>query len=163
MFIWLIKHSFFTAAAAAFPLFTRQLWDPRGSIGPRWAGTLLGCVAILLAPSPWIFYRYGPRIRQWSGFAPCIDFKIREQLEAEGESGLRRCRERCRSLTLHVCLCSQVSLLPTAFLVTIASHALGCKSGLGDRSSKQTERLKRALYRDTNKRPWLPEHLSVNA
>lgn len=71
--------------ASAFPLFTRQLWDPQGSLGPRWAGTLLGGIAVLLGPSPWIFYYYGPQIRKWSKFAPCIDFKIRDELEAEGE------------------------------------------------------------------------------
>lgn len=36
----------------------------------NWAGTLLGCVAIVLIPIPVIFYRYGAKIRAKSAFAP---------------------------------------------------------------------------------------------
>ncbi len=39
-------------------------------IGVNWAGTLLGCVALLLVPIPIIFYKFGHRIRQRSKFAP---------------------------------------------------------------------------------------------
>lgn len=39
-------------------------------LGVNWAGTLLGCVALLLVPIPMIFYRYGARIRSKSRFAP---------------------------------------------------------------------------------------------
>ena len=39
-------------------------------IGVNWAGTLLGCVAVILIPIPIIFYIYGARIRRRSAFAP---------------------------------------------------------------------------------------------
>lgn len=52
-----------SAVGAAFPMFSRQLWDPNGSITPRWAGTLLGGIALLLAPSPFLFYHYGCVLR----------------------------------------------------------------------------------------------------
>ncbi|KAG5914252.1 hypothetical protein E4U42_000584 [Claviceps africana] len=54
-------------AGAAFPLFARQMFD---GMGIQWASTLLGCVALVLAPIPFIFYRYGARIRARSAYAP---------------------------------------------------------------------------------------------
>jgi MFS transporter, DHA1 family, multidrug resistance protein len=58
-----------SAVGAAFPLFTTQMFEV---MGVKWASTLIGGVALLLAPMPFIFYKYGPRIRQKSQFAPCI-------------------------------------------------------------------------------------------
>ncbi|KAK7424210.1 hypothetical protein QQZ08_008698 [Neonectria magnoliae] len=52
---------------AAFPLFARQMFD---GMGIQWASTLLGCVAVVLAPIPFIFYKYGAKIRQRSAYAP---------------------------------------------------------------------------------------------
>ena len=40
------------------------------ALGVNWAGTLLGCVAVLLVPIPIVFLKYGARIRQRSKFAP---------------------------------------------------------------------------------------------
>lgn len=40
------------------------------AMGVNWAGTLLGCVAVVLVPIPVAFYIYGARIRQKSKFAP---------------------------------------------------------------------------------------------
>jgi MFS transporter, DHA1 family, multidrug resistance protein len=54
-------------AGAAFPLFARQMFD---GMGIQYAATLLGCVAVVLAPIPFIFYRYGGKIRERSAFAP---------------------------------------------------------------------------------------------
>jgi len=54
-------------AGAVFPLFSVYMYD---ALGVNWAGTLLGCVAILLIPIPVIFYKYGAKIRQKSKFAP---------------------------------------------------------------------------------------------
>lgn len=39
-------------------------------IGVNWAGTLLGCVALILVPIPVVFYKFGARIRKRSKFAP---------------------------------------------------------------------------------------------
>jgi hypothetical protein len=52
---------------AGFPLFARQMFD---GMGIQYASTLLGCVAVVLAPIPFIFYRYGAKIRQRSKYAP---------------------------------------------------------------------------------------------
>ncbi|KAF8070036.1 MFS general substrate transporter [Lyophyllum atratum] len=75
-----------SAVAAAFPLFTVQMFN---NLGVNWAATLLALILLVLAPSPYLFYIYGPRIRARSKFAPCIDLKIAKELaqEAEQEKG----------------------------------------------------------------------------
>ena len=35
-------------------------------LGIAWASSLLGFVAALLTPVPWVFFRYGPRLRGMS-------------------------------------------------------------------------------------------------
>ena len=55
-------------------------------LGVNYAGTLLGCVAVVLVPIPVVFYRYGARIRQRSKFAPAHDTKI--ALEASSSNGV---------------------------------------------------------------------------
>jgi hypothetical protein len=52
-------------------------------LGVNWACTLLGGVGLLLAPSPFLFYNYGARIRANSEFAPCMDLKIAQILAEE--------------------------------------------------------------------------------
>jgi DHA1 family multidrug resistance protein-like MFS transporter len=49
-------------------------------IGVNWAGTLLGCVALILVPIPVVFYKFGARIRQKSKFAPTAP-KVEEGVE----------------------------------------------------------------------------------
>lgn len=44
------------------------------SLGVNWAGTLLGCVAVVLIPIPVVFIVYGARIRERSAFAPTKPF-----------------------------------------------------------------------------------------
>ncbi|KAJ7171197.1 major facilitator superfamily domain-containing protein [Mycena filopes] len=66
--------------AAAFPLFTVQMFD---KLGVNWASTLLAGIGLLLAPSPFLFYKYGARIRANSKFAPCLDLKVAKLLEEE--------------------------------------------------------------------------------
>ncbi|VDC04808.1 unnamed protein product [Peniophora sp. CBMAI 1063] len=56
-----------SVVGAAFPLFARQMFD---SLNPRWASTLLGCFAALLAPIPFLLTRYGPALRKRSKFVP---------------------------------------------------------------------------------------------
>ncbi|THH06667.1 hypothetical protein EW146_g9542 [Bondarzewia mesenterica] len=58
-----------SAVGAAFPLFTVQMFK---GMGVNWACTLIGCIGIVLAPMPLLFYKYGARIRENSKFAPCI-------------------------------------------------------------------------------------------
>ncbi|KAF9446057.1 MFS general substrate transporter [Macrolepiota fuliginosa MF-IS2] len=69
-----------SAVAAAFPLFTVQMFT---NMGIGWACTLIGLVAAVFMPSPFLFYKYGARIREKSRFAPCIDLKIKKELEEE--------------------------------------------------------------------------------
>ncbi|KAF4587640.1 major facilitator superfamily [Ophiocordyceps camponoti-floridani] len=54
-------------AGATFPLFARQMFL---GMGVQWASTLLGCLALLMCPIPFIFYKYGSRLREKSQFAP---------------------------------------------------------------------------------------------
>jgi len=67
-------------SAAAFPLFTLQMFN---KLGTNWAMTLLAGVGLIMAPSPFLFYRYGAIIRQRSKFAPCIDLKIAKMMAEE--------------------------------------------------------------------------------
>ncbi|KAE8373502.1 major facilitator superfamily domain-containing protein [Aspergillus bertholletiae] len=52
--------------AAAFPLFGQAMFQ---NLGYQWAGFLLAMVTLLLAPFPYIFYKWGARIRQYSRYA----------------------------------------------------------------------------------------------
>ncbi|KAL9090554.1 MAG: hypothetical protein Q9159_001898 [Coniocarpon cinnabarinum] len=51
--------------AAAFPLFTVQMYD---RLGVNWAASLLGFVAIAMLPIPWILYYWGPFLRRRSAY-----------------------------------------------------------------------------------------------
>lgn len=55
-----------SACAAAAPLYTGYMFEALGVGG---GGSLIGGVACLLAPVPFIFYRYGKSIRRRSKFA----------------------------------------------------------------------------------------------
>lgn len=50
---------------AIFPLFSRQMFV---RLGPAWATSILGFVAVAMAPLPFFFYRFGPWIRARSAF-----------------------------------------------------------------------------------------------
>ncbi|KAL5536623.1 hypothetical protein ACEPAF_446 [Sanghuangporus sanghuang] len=52
---------------ATFPLFATHMYN---GMNPRWASTLLGCVATVMVPVPFILKRYGPAIRKRSKHAP---------------------------------------------------------------------------------------------
>lgn len=56
--------------AAAFPLFSRQMFQ---NMGTNWAGLLLGLVAAVLAPVPFLFSIYGKKLRAKSKFAFVLD------------------------------------------------------------------------------------------
>lgn len=55
-----------SAFGAAFPLFARQMFV---NMHIKWAGTLLGCVAVVMIPVPFLFYRFGRTIRAKSKYA----------------------------------------------------------------------------------------------
>ncbi len=48
---------------AVMPLVGKPMY---ATLGPNWAGTLLGLLMVVLAPIPFVFYRYGGRIREKS-------------------------------------------------------------------------------------------------
>ncbi|GMK57182.1 hypothetical protein CspeluHIS016_0400160 [Cutaneotrichosporon spelunceum] len=51
---------------AAFPLFTKPMYD---KLGVHWAAALPGFLALACAPFPFLFYRYGARIRAKGKYA----------------------------------------------------------------------------------------------
>ena len=62
------------------------------ALGVNWAGTLLGCVALILVPIPVVFWRYGAKIRTKSKFAPTAKAQpapvvAEEEDGLEGETG----------------------------------------------------------------------------
>ena len=50
---------------AAFPLFATDMYH---ALGVPWATSVLGFVAVIMAPLPWLFYRFGPSIRARSKY-----------------------------------------------------------------------------------------------
>lgn len=82
---------------AGFPLFARQMFE---GMGIQWASTLLGCVAIVLAPIPFIFYKYGAKIRAKSAYAPTFPPRGAETTSSDTEEdkpedhALAACRAR---------------------------------------------------------------------
>ncbi|KAG1759745.1 MFS general substrate transporter [Suillus occidentalis] len=60
---------FRSAAGAVFPLFASQMYT---ALDPRWASTLLGCIACMMIPIPIVLKRYGPILRARSQFAPTL-------------------------------------------------------------------------------------------
>jgi DHA1 family multidrug resistance protein-like MFS transporter len=51
--------------SAAFPLFTLQFYR---AVGVGWATSILGFCTILMAPIPWVFFRWGPVLRSRSAY-----------------------------------------------------------------------------------------------
>ncbi|KAF9889808.1 hypothetical protein FE257_006898 [Aspergillus nanangensis] len=51
--------------SAAFPLFVTQMYE---KLGVSWATSLLGFIALLMAPIPWVFRYMGPRLRARSQY-----------------------------------------------------------------------------------------------
>ncbi|KZP10514.1 MFS general substrate transporter [Athelia psychrophila] len=54
-------------AGAAFPLFATQMYT---ALGPHWASSLVGFIALLLMPIPFVLFKYGPTLRIKSKYAP---------------------------------------------------------------------------------------------
>lgn len=55
-----------SAAACAFPLFATQMFH---NMGVNWAGLLIACVGFALIPVPFLFFKYGRKIREKSKWA----------------------------------------------------------------------------------------------
>lgn len=72
-----------SAVGAAFPLFSKQMFV---NLGVQWAGTLLGCLALIMVPIPLAFIKWGPALRKKSKFAPLLDFQPTKSSEKGPES-----------------------------------------------------------------------------
>ncbi|KAJ3838122.1 MFS general substrate transporter [Lentinula raphanica] len=56
--------SFRAFAGFGFPLFADQMF---GNLGYGWGNSILALICLVIGcPAPFIFYRYGPRLRAWS-------------------------------------------------------------------------------------------------
>ncbi|KIW94645.1 uncharacterized protein Z519_04621 [Cladophialophora bantiana CBS 173.52] len=53
--------------AASFPLAAPRMYK---SLGTAWATSVLGFLCVLAMPAPFLFYKYGRKLRQMSRFAP---------------------------------------------------------------------------------------------
>jgi multidrug resistance protein len=51
--------------AGAFPLFGVQMYE---TLGYHWATTLLACLTLAMAPFPYVFFKYGKKLRSKSKF-----------------------------------------------------------------------------------------------
>lgn len=71
-----------SAIAASAPLFSSQMFDKMTLGG---GGSMIGGIAVLLAPIPFVFYRYGATIRKKSKFAPTPEEEKKEEKEIVGE------------------------------------------------------------------------------
>jgi hypothetical protein len=54
---------------AAFPLFGIQMYE---TLGYQWASSLLAFLTVAMAPFPYLFFRYGKKLRAKSKFASKI-------------------------------------------------------------------------------------------
>lgn len=52
-------------------------------IGINYGMTLLGCVAVLFIPMPFVLYRYGKKLRAKSKFAPAPDIEQDKRRDEE--------------------------------------------------------------------------------
>ncbi|KIO22265.1 hypothetical protein M407DRAFT_245224 [Tulasnella calospora MUT 4182] len=59
-----------SAFGAGFPLFATQMYN---KLNPRWASTLLGFIALIMVPIPFVLFKFGPRVRRTSKYAPTFD------------------------------------------------------------------------------------------
>jgi DHA1 family multidrug resistance protein-like MFS transporter len=66
---------------AIFPLFAPYMYE---GIGINYCNTLIGAIAVVLVPLPFIFYFFGKKIRARSTFAPAPDIEQEKKRDEEG-------------------------------------------------------------------------------
>jgi len=69
---------------AAFPLFTTQMY---ANLGIHWASSLPAFLALACVPFPFLFYKYGPAIRQRCKFAAEADAFMKKMLARQAGDG----------------------------------------------------------------------------
>lgn len=84
--------------AACFPLFSQQMY---GKLTPKYASTLLACIACLLGVVPFVLLKYGDRIRKHSRAAMALEREEQETAEflahEEEKRGRREARRAARA------------------------------------------------------------------
>ncbi|KAI9689373.1 MAG: hypothetical protein M1822_010024 [Bathelium mastoideum] len=55
-----------SGTAFAFPLFAEQMFE---RLGAAWAASVLAFICVALAPAPFLFWRFGKKIRGWSRYS----------------------------------------------------------------------------------------------
>lgn len=74
--------------ASVFPLFTVQMYQ---KLGVDWASSLFGFLSLAMMPIPWIFYKWGPKLRAGSRFNKMAAQKaVKDDAESIAESELTR-------------------------------------------------------------------------
>lgn len=69
---------------SSFPMFTNQMFD---TLTPRWSLFMMGCIALVLAPVPYIAFFKGPWIRERSPYSKIL--MAEEKKRVELEAGLK--------------------------------------------------------------------------
>ena len=62
----MLSETSLTVSEAVFPLFGIQMYN---TLGYQWASSLLAFLTLIMVPFPYIFFKYGKRIRARSRFA----------------------------------------------------------------------------------------------
>ena len=70
---------------AGFPLFAAQMYE---RLNPQWASTLLGFIAVALAPIPFVLRFYGHRLRKRSKYSPVGDSPSKPQPTKSERAGV---------------------------------------------------------------------------
>lgn len=69
---------------AAFPLFTRQMY---ANLGIHWASSVPAFLALACVPFPFLFYKYGAKVRVNCKYAAQSDKFMRDMAGQQGKSG----------------------------------------------------------------------------
>lgn len=70
--------------SSVFPLFTIQMYE---NLKVKWASTLFALICVVMVPIPWIFERWGGKIRQKSMFGYAAMIRQQREEEDAGEEG----------------------------------------------------------------------------
>lgn len=79
--------------AAVFPLFSQQMYN---KLTPKYASTLLACIACLLGVVPFVLLKYGDRIRKHSRAAMALEREEQEAAEFYAHEEEKRVRREAR-------------------------------------------------------------------
>ncbi|QLL31008.1 hypothetical protein HG536_0A08230 [Torulaspora globosa] len=70
--------------SSVFPLFTIQMYE---NLKVKWASTLFALICVVMVPIPWVFERWGAKIRRRSMFGYAALIKQQAEAEDAGEEG----------------------------------------------------------------------------